>query len=117
MIAEIVLTIFILAFLAYHLSSARRPFYLSVFVWLVTVLGLLTIWVPGFSTSVANHVGIGRGADLVIYLWMAVSLLLFLFVKISLFKLEEQTTLLARKIALQQPEMPPKLLRENGNNQ
>ncbi|NDC37547.1 MAG: DUF2304 domain-containing protein [Proteobacteria bacterium] len=108
MIAEIVLSIFAVAFLAYHLASSSRPAYLSLAVWAITVLALLTIWIPDFSTTLAHWMGIGRGADMIIYLWMAVSLLLFLFVRISLFRLEEKLTQLTRRIALASPLSPDK---------
>jgi hypothetical protein len=106
MIAEIVLSLFVFIFLGYHLASVARPLYLSVAVWLIAVIALLTIWVPEFSMTLAHWMGIGRGADLFIYLWMAVSLLLFLFVRISLFRLEEKLTELTRKVALDKPRPP-----------
>jgi hypothetical protein len=106
MIAEIVLSLLAIAFLVYHIASPSRPAYLSISVWLITFAALLTIWVPEFSTTLAHWMGIGRGADLIIYLWMATSLLLFLFVRISLFKLEEKLTELTRKVALDKA-LPP----------
>ena len=106
MIAEVLLSLFTISFLAYHLASPSRPAYLSIAVWMITVAALLTIWVPEFSTTLAHWMGIGRGADLIIYLWMAVSLLLFLFVRISLFRLEEKLTELTRKAALDKPLHP-----------
>jgi small membrane protein len=72
----------------------------KIFMVLFVIFMIISIIHPGLTTSIAQKVGIGRGADLILYL-LAIG---FVFESISIhFKLQQQRTLtnkLARKIAI-----------------
>jgi hypothetical protein len=66
----------------------------------VSLAGLFFVWVPSESTRVAEFVGIGRGADLILYLWVCISLIVLLNLHLKLRTQQEMITRLARAIAL-----------------
>lgn len=70
-------------------------------VWCLFWLGVLfVIYYPGFLSSIATELGIGRGVDLAIY--VSVICLFYLIYKmlIRIQKLERQITKIVRKISL-----------------
>ena len=70
------------------------------------VFAVLTVLFPGMLTRVANIVGVGRGADLLLYATVLV-LLGFLALQEARTKAaEKRTTYLARRLALDEAEQP-----------
>ena len=90
------------------LRRNRLPFHI------VTVFGLfaiaaLAVIFPGLTQSVAELVGVGRGADLVTYLSI-VGLIFFLVHYYTKFvELQEQITTLTRELSIQRAEHEAKL--------
>ena len=72
----------------------------------VIAVGTYLIWSPDDASRIANAVGVGRGADLVSYLWLIVSLGLIAFLYLKIVLLSRVVTQLARAVALGSP-MPP----------
>jgi hypothetical protein len=62
--------------------------------------GLYFVWFAAHSTQLAALVGIGRGADLILYLWVCISLILLLNLHLKLRTHMELLTILARKASL-----------------
>lgn len=62
--------------------------------------GLVVTWMPELANSIANHLGVGRGADLLFYLWILVSMLALFTVYLALKKKDEQITDLTRALAI-----------------
>jgi len=64
------------------------------------LLGIAAVMLPNAVTKLANLVGVGRGADLVLYLLV----LAFLFVSVGMYRrfreLEDNYVALARRIAI-----------------
>jgi hypothetical protein len=65
-----------------------------------SLVGLYFVWVPSHTTRVAEFIGIGRGADLIMYLWICISLIVLLNLHLKLRSQHEVITALARAIAL-----------------
>ncbi len=63
--------------------------------------GIILALQPGLSTDVANAVGIGRGADLLIYVFVLFSLFHIVHIGSRLRRMERQITHLARAAALE----------------
>lgn len=76
-----------------------------VFLWLW--VGII-IWIPGVTTHIAKILGIGRGADLIIYGSIVTLFYLIFRIYVKLEDIERQITQLARKIALQKVFYPKK---------
>ena len=62
--------------------------------------GFVLAWYPDTATMVAHLVGIGRGADLVVYLGIVLLFVLVFQLHVSHVRLERQLTKLVRKEAL-----------------
>jgi hypothetical protein len=116
MIIQSILSLGLLGCLFYvvSLGSANRS--MRVLLFGIVVLGFVFVWMPGITNVIAAYVGVGRGADLVMYIWIVLNLLFILRLHLKLREQSEALTLLARRIALsgspqrpnlQQPDLPP----------
>ena len=87
-------------------AAADRAIYVA-----LSVLGLVFVIRPDLSTRLARVVGIGRGADLVLYGFALFSLFHFVTLEARLKDLEAKLTRVAREAALtgarQGPDAPP----------
>lgn len=102
MIAQIILTLGLSVCLFYIISLGKSLPIVRFGLFLVVLTGYLFIWFPEMTNVFANLVGIGRGADLIIYLWILMSLFLILKLHIKLREQSEALTTLARHLALGQ---------------
>ncbi|MEO0030345.1 MAG: hypothetical protein RIS94_103 [Pseudomonadota bacterium] len=62
--------------------------------------GLYFVWFQGQANKLAHLAGIGRGVDLFIYIWIAVSLLAILNVHLVVRLQSEKITALVRRLAI-----------------
>jgi small membrane protein len=100
MIAQLILSILLAAILLYAWSEYRRSPVIALLSVLVTSAGLYLVWFPTHSTLIAELVGIGRGVDLILYVWVCITLIVLLNLHLKLRTQMELITALARKIAL-----------------
>ena len=93
--------------------ATRREGLVWTLVWLAT--GVAIAW-PGVTKKVANALGIGRGADLVLYSAVVVMLVGVLMVYVRLRRIQRELTLIVRHIAIRdavkttsvvEPKEPP----------
>jgi hypothetical protein len=106
MTAQLVLSILLFGVFAYAWSEYRRS---PVVAWLsviVSLAGLYFVWFPAVSTRLASLVGIGRGVDLILYIWVCISLLVLLNLHLKLRTQLEQITILTRTIAMSTAQTP-----------
>jgi small membrane protein len=107
MTAQIVLSILMGGVLLYAGNERRRS---PVVAWLSIVAataGLYFTWMPEHATFLAHWTGIGRGVDLVIYVWVCITLIVLLNLHLKLRTQMELVTVLARTIALAQAREQP----------
>jgi hypothetical protein len=100
MIAQFILSILLGGILFYAWTAYRRSSAVSFLTAIMAMAGLYFVWVPQHSTRLAELVGIGRGADLVLYVWVCISLILLLNVHLVLRMQMELITVLARKLSV-----------------
>ena len=62
--------------------------------------GVVLVLDPGLSTWVANRIGIGRGTDLIVYLFILFSLFRFVGVSAEAKSTQRQLTLVVRELAI-----------------
>ncbi len=74
---------------------------------LVLVVGSFAVIFPDALTWIANRVGVGRGADLLLYGWCVTSLLVAVVLFRRLSELERRCTQLARTLAIHEAGHPP----------
>lgn len=67
---------------------------------LTCALGIALVIRPDWSSEVAEMVGVGRGADLILYLWTAISILVLANIHFRMRALRAEITILTREIAL-----------------
>jgi hypothetical protein len=100
MIAQAMLTILLVGVVLYAGNERRRS---PVVAWLSVVAaacGLYFTWMPDHATRVALWAGVGRGVDLVLYIWVCITLVVLLNLHLKLRTQMELITVLARTIAL-----------------
>jgi small membrane protein len=69
--------------------------------------GVFFVVKPEYSTLVANYLGIGRGTDLLLYLFFVMSIILIFLVHIKFRQHDILIASLARSIALSRPSSMP----------
>jgi hypothetical protein len=76
---------------------------------LLSVIGIPLVIFPDAATSVANSVGVGRGADLLIYVLFILVLLSLLVIHALIRDLNQRLTRVVRAVALvsAHPPLPP----------
>lgn len=105
MIVQILLSLGLSACLFYVVSLGRSSPLLRLGLYGVILAGYLFVWFPDLTNSIARFVGVGRGADLVMYIWIVLNLFLILRLHIKLREQSEALTKLARQITLKGPEL------------
>lgn len=73
---------------------------------LTCIAGVLLVIKPDWSSDLARALGVGRGADLILYVWTAVSLLLLANIHFRLRAYHRMITVLTREIALREASHP-----------
>jgi hypothetical protein len=103
MIAQFILSMLLAGIVVYAWSEYARSPAVAVVTLLVASAGLYFVWMPEHSTQLAEAVGIGRGVDLILYIWVCLSLIVLVNLHLKLRTQMELITALARKIALAEP--------------
>ena len=99
MIAQALLSVLLGGVLVYAWAEYRRSPLVGALSIVAGLAGLYFVWIPSHSTLVAEFVGIGRGVDLILYLWVCISLTVMLNLHLKLRAQQETITKLARSIA------------------
>jgi hypothetical protein len=107
MIAQGILSLLLSGVLVYAWVEYRRSPVIGSLSVVVSLAGLFFVWVPSQSTRLAEFVGIGRGVDLILYLWVCISLIVLLNLHLKLRTQQEMITKLARAIAIANVITPP----------
>lgn len=103
MIIKVILTVAVLMSAGWFLinrSKAQARAGMRIIVILFTVLAIVAIVVPEFVNSIANSIGVGRGADLILYMLTALFLFFILTYYVRIHEDQKKLVILARKIAL-----------------
>jgi len=66
----------------------------------ICIVGIVLVIEPQWSTQLARLFGVGRGADLVLYVWTAISILLLANTHFRLRSYQEMLTVLTREVAI-----------------
>lgn len=103
MLIQILLSLFILFALIKVFGRFRAKeisFWPLVFWKIFWLAVVVVVWQPNLSTEIANRLGVGRGADLIMYVSVAVLFYLFFRISVRLEGLERNITKIVREIAL-----------------
>ena len=103
--AQLLLLAFVLAALTkvIHSYSQRRMPIAHFLFWILVWMGTASVIIfPDATSFLAHLLGIGRGADLIIYTSLLISFYLIFRLYLGLVRLEQAITEIVRAIALQQ---------------
>lgn len=106
MIIKIILIVGLFLCLFYAFLQRRKSGLVSWTITATSVAGIVFVSFPDFTTELAHYLGIGRGADLIMYCWIVISLAISASLQFKILQLQEIATELARAIALQAPRAP-----------
>ena len=73
---------------------------------LLVVMAIVAVLWPELTTTAANAVGVGRGTDLVLYLFVMVFAYSALVTAQRIHRLQHDITVLTRELALSRPSRP-----------
>lgn len=107
MLFQLILTASLLAVGLYSIALRRKIAVLGNLAALVTIVGMIFVWHPALATAFAGRLGIGRGADLIFYCWVVISMLMILNLHLKMRIQSEMVTELIRKLAIAQPFAVP----------
>jgi len=118
MIAQIVFSLVLLAILLMAIVQLRQIPLVGAVVICAALFGGYLIWSPEQATAMAHWLGVGRGTDLVLYVWVLISFAVMLILYFNSREQLQSVTSLARAIALaearpepEQPDDPDKTAR------
>ena len=106
MIIQILLTLGLVVLIPYAYAQRATSRLIPVAMTTIGVVGLYFVWLPDHANYLAHLVGVGRGADLVLYCWILISLIVALNLHIVARSNLRLITELARYIALAEPRPP-----------
>jgi hypothetical protein len=86
--------------MVFSIVSLRRSAIIAYSIFLFSVLAIYFSWQPEKANLIANYLGVGRGADLLLYLWFLVSSSMFLLANLKLNKLHQELTEVSRFVAI-----------------
>ena len=104
MIAQFIFTMILIAVLLVAFAQLRQIPLIGGLVVCAALFGAYIVWMPDHATYLANLVGIGRGADLVLYVWVLISSAVLLLLYLNTREQLQLITTLARKMALADAE-------------
>ena len=97
---KLVLTLALAGVVAYTAIQRVAPRALKVLIFTFVLLGVYFVWLPEHATAIANRLGVGRGTDLLIYVWIVLSFAIGLNLHFKIRAARHEITDLARAIAL-----------------
>ena len=106
MIFSTIVSVLLLSLIIYALLQKRDFPIVARALPLVALLGIYVLWFPESTSEAAAWVGIGRGVDLMLYVWILVSGLLILALHLKLVAYDRRLTELVRSLAIQSAMRP-----------
>lgn len=104
---RVLLTVGLITFLVYGTSQREKSPFVFYATLAIAAAGLFFVWVPEQANALAYILGVGRGADLILYCWILTSLIVALNLHVLIRANLQLTTELARQLALSHPLEPP----------
>ena len=103
---EIILTALLSVGIVFAVREWKQSRILCSAIVLLTAAGIFFVWEQDASMRIAKVLGVGRGADLVLYVYAAISFVLIISLVLRIKALHEKFTELSRAFALAHPELP-----------
>ena len=106
MIAQLVLTGLLCGVMLYAWIAYQQSRVVGLSVICSAFAGLYFVWIPEHATILAEWAGVGRGVDLIIDVWVVISLIILLNLHLKIRSQAKRITMLARRIAINEVSAP-----------
>ena len=106
MIIQVVLILMLVLVMAYALTQRRFALHISAAILFTGLFGVALVVTPDIANSVAHYAGVGRGADLIFYIFIVLTLAVVLNIHLRLRSDKEALTELARRLAILSAKKP-----------
>lgn len=106
MVIKLILTAGLLASFLFTWGQAASTRLLRLVMGFLTLFGIYLVWFPDHTMTIAHWVGVGRGTDLLTYLWIVVSILFIVILHLRINRLMGMVTELNRHLALRDARRP-----------
>lgn len=101
-----ILILGLLLSLAYAFLQRKKSRLVASGIAATSVAGMFFVVYPQYTSGLADLMGVGRGADLVFYCWIVISLFVSMNLQFKILNLQGAVTELTRELALRAPLMP-----------
>jgi small membrane protein len=102
-ISQVILIILLALFILY-IYRLRTILLDRIIYLLFALVGIILVIDPDFTTRAANLMGIGRGVDLITYLFILAALFYAVTLRSEVKRLERQLTAITRELAMLNPQ-------------
>lgn len=106
MAIQFILTAFFFVLLVFGIGAIGRSRFIAYSLFGLALIALYFIWNPEQTNNFAHALGVGRGADLLLYLWFLVSSFMLLLMNLKCNRLQQELTETVRHIALMNSRSP-----------
>ena len=106
MIIQWVLVLGLMLCLFYAFLQRGKSRLVSFAITATSIAGIYFVLFPAQTSELAKWMGVGRGADLVFYCWIVISLVVSVNLQFKILSLQEMATELTRELALRAPREP-----------
>lgn len=100
---KFILILGLLLCLAYAFLQRHKSRTIAFGISFASCVGIWFVLMPEHTSTLAETLGVGRGADLMLYLWIVISVFVLMSLQFKILGLQREVTELAREIALQSP--------------
>jgi hypothetical protein len=98
---QVILVIAVIILLLLYLKLFRNTLLQRILFVFVFVAGIVAVIFPELTNRIANFVGVGRGADLLLYLMVIIFYFAFIVLYRKLNKIQDRQTEIIREISIQ----------------
>ena len=99
------LVLFLLIFVVYIIRF-KNATYDRLFMVVIGTVGIIFVLYPDLSSNIANFFNIGRGTDLVFYMWIIFCLFKFLRYEARINELQRSLTEITRHMSINEVKLP-----------
>lgn len=92
--------------LGYAFLQRKKSRLVSIMITAISAAGIYFVLYPEQTTTLAHFLGVGRGADLVTYCWILISLVISVNLQFKILHLHGVVTELTRELTLRSPRLP-----------
>lgn len=109
MMIKLILVVSLLFFFIYAVQQRKKFFLVSAMISFFSVFGIFLVIFPEISNSIANILGVGRGADLLLYFFVVGGAIVVFNLHLKNRVLMDKHTKIVRHIAILEKKIEDKL--------